>query len=111
MAFGGNMIWFVFIFVPLMLTVHPVRSQNTRLNTLTFKRYYDWATWRQAQSACREKHSDLATIRTKTEMQAYSGGLGWIGLYRDNNTGPWKWSSGEEIATFFNWELNGEQSN
>ncbi|PWA30300.1 hypothetical protein CCH79_00015699 [Gambusia affinis] len=86
------------------------KSQQTRLNTLTFKYYSVWATWQQAQSACREQHSDLTTIRNRTELQAYSGGQGWIGLYRKSDDGPWKWSSGEDIATFFNWETDNPKS-
>ncbi|KAJ8408170.1 hypothetical protein AAFF_G00263980 [Aldrovandia affinis] len=57
--------------------------------------------WTDAQSYCREHHTDLASVRIQTENQeiaamikvAYSKGLitvqhGWIGLFRE----AWEWS-------------------
>ncbi|XP_033987759.1 uncharacterized protein LOC117483508 [Trematomus bernacchii] len=50
-------------------------------------------TWTQAQSYCREHHTDLASVRNQTEHQQIfelfpGGNPYWIGLYRDS----WKWS-------------------
>uniref|UniRef100_A0A3Q3JKZ9 C-type lectin domain-containing protein n=1 Tax=Monopterus albus TaxID=43700 RepID=A0A3Q3JKZ9_MONAL len=56
--------------------------------------------WQDAQSFCREYHTDLLTIKSEEENQNLAGTKGWIGLYRQNSAGPWKWSRGDEIATF-----------
>ncbi|XP_063736663.1 macrophage mannose receptor 1-like [Eleginops maclovinus] len=52
-------------------------------------------TWPEAQSYCREHHTDLASVRNQTENQQivellHERGDYWIGLYRDS----WKWSDG-----------------
>ncbi|MEQ2162784.1 hypothetical protein GOODEAATRI_023346, partial [Goodea atripinnis] len=100
MAFCGNMIWIICIFVPL---VHPVWSQYSKLNSLKFQHYSTMVTWQEAQHACRKSHTDLVTIRNEKQRQNFSHGQGWIGLYRENNAGPWKWSRGDDKATFFFW--------
>uniref|UniRef100_A0A3Q3R3R5 C-type lectin domain-containing protein n=1 Tax=Monopterus albus TaxID=43700 RepID=A0A3Q3R3R5_MONAL len=56
--------------------------------------------WQDAQSFCGEYHTDLLTIKSEEENQNLAGTKGWIGLYRQNSAGPWKWSRGDEIATF-----------
>ncbi|MEQ2237642.1 hypothetical protein ILYODFUR_025226, partial [Ilyodon furcidens] len=107
MAFCGNMIWIICIFVPL---VHPVWSQYSKLNSLKFQHYSTMVTWQEAQYACRKSHTDLLTIRNEKQRQNVSHGQGWIGLYRENNAGPWKWSRGDDKATFFFWRLGGKQN-
>ncbi|XP_065099623.1 macrophage mannose receptor 1-like [Paramisgurnus dabryanus] len=55
-------------------------------------------TWTEAQSYCRDKHIDLATIENEQEMTQLlntvndfnSIDLAWIGLYDDLNS--WKWT-------------------
>ncbi|XP_028268016.1 uncharacterized protein LOC114439997 [Parambassis ranga] len=32
-------------------------------------------------------------------------------MYRENNTSPWKWSRGDEVATYINWDVNEPQDN
>ncbi|XP_033981449.1 macrophage mannose receptor 1-like [Trematomus bernacchii] len=67
--------------------------------------------WTEAQSYCREHHTDLASVRNKTENQQIvelvSGGYYyyWIGLYRDS----WKWSDGS-FSPFRYW-AGGEPNN
>ncbi|KAK7883906.1 hypothetical protein WMY93_027029 [Mugilogobius chulae] len=60
-------------------------------------------TWKDAQSYCRQHHTDLATIRDETENSAVaalsSNASVWIGLYRE----PWRWSDGSS-GTFTNWQ-------
>ncbi|KAI3357892.1 hypothetical protein L3Q82_016274 [Scortum barcoo] len=57
-------------------------------------------TWTQAQSYCRENHTDLASIRNMEENQKVKemvstvGGTFWIGLYRDS----WKWLDGSNSS-------------
>ncbi|KAK5848246.1 hypothetical protein PBY51_005877 [Eleginops maclovinus] len=70
-------------------------------------------TWFEAQTFCREKYTDLATInnvqdmsRVVEQMGNYSNDL-WIGLYEDVVT--WRWSLSDETyygaseAEFRNW--------
>uniref|UniRef100_A0A3Q2QIG5 C-type lectin domain-containing protein n=1 Tax=Fundulus heteroclitus TaxID=8078 RepID=A0A3Q2QIG5_FUNHE len=65
----------------------------------------------EAQTFCREKHTDLITIRSKEESSVFPYTLAWIGLYRDNNYAPWKWSRGDEIPSFTNWYPSEPQRN
>ncbi|TDH16660.1 hypothetical protein EPR50_G00000250 [Perca flavescens] len=64
---------------------------------------YSWAV---AQNYCRWHHSDLITIRTQQQADELAPYEGWIGLYSDTSSPEWKWSRGDERATFFNWDSN-----
>uniref|UniRef100_A0A671YZU8 C-type lectin domain-containing protein n=1 Tax=Sparus aurata TaxID=8175 RepID=A0A671YZU8_SPAAU len=60
-------------------------------------------TWTEAQSYCREHHTDLASVRNTAENQKVmdllsAGQSAWIGLFRDS----WKWSDGS-ILSFRHW--------
>ncbi|XP_071371179.1 macrophage mannose receptor 1-like [Centroberyx affinis] len=72
-------------------------------------------TWTEAQSYCRQHHTDLASVRNPTENQKIqelmpAGLVGaWIGLSRDS----WKWLDGSK-SSFRNWntvEPNNERKN
>ncbi|XP_033981489.1 macrophage mannose receptor 1-like isoform X1 [Trematomus bernacchii] len=63
-------------------------------------------TWTEAQSYCREHHTDLASVRNETENQQIvellpAGYYYWMGLYRDS----WKWSDGSN-SSFKYWADN-----
>lgn len=59
--------------------------------------------WTDAQSFCREHHTELARARNMAENQEIqevipAGEYGWIGLFRD----AWKWSDGRN-SSFKHW--------
>ncbi|XP_062305925.1 C-type lectin [Osmerus eperlanus] len=63
-------------------------------------------TWTEAQSYCRQHHTDLASVRSQTEndqmketLPVNSGAM--IGLYRI----PWQWSDGSN-SSFRYWKTN-----
>ncbi|KAK7883834.1 hypothetical protein WMY93_026957 [Mugilogobius chulae] len=67
-------------------------------------------TWDEAQSYCRQHHTDLATIEDQTENSAAASVLvanqaTWFGLYRK----PWRWSDGSD-SRFTNW-ISGQPNN
>ncbi|XP_073325541.1 uncharacterized protein [Pagrus major] len=66
--------------------------------------------WTEAQSYCRDHHTDLASVRNTAENQEVkdvipSRGIVWIGLFRDS----WKWSDGRN-SSFRYWD-QGEPDN
>ncbi|XP_052376203.1 macrophage mannose receptor 1-like [Oncorhynchus keta] len=70
-------------------------------------------TWSDAQSYCREKHTDLASVRNTTEMQAIKTITlthdnnptyrAWIGLHKP--LGVWRWSD-QSGSSYRNWDSN-----
>ncbi|MGH0178643.1 UNVERIFIED_CONTAM: hypothetical protein FKN15_077463 [Acipenser sinensis] len=68
--------------------------KNVFVNTLK--------SWPEAQTYCREKHTDLATVHSQEEAQQLVNIAGtlisdsWIGLYRDG-TQNWQWSNGYDV--------------
>lgn len=59
--------------------------------------------WPEAQSYCREHHTDLASVRNESENQrvrqlVLAGQKVWIGLYRDS----WMWVDGRKLL-FSSW--------
>ncbi|XP_064827434.1 macrophage mannose receptor 1-like isoform X2 [Oncorhynchus masou masou] len=72
---------------------------------------YESKTWSDAQSYCREKHTDLASVRNKAEMEAIMTIIlinaknqiyrVWIGLH--NSLGVWRWSD-QSGSSYSNWD-------
>uniref|UniRef100_A0A8C6P4D6 C-type lectin domain-containing protein n=1 Tax=Nothobranchius furzeri TaxID=105023 RepID=A0A8C6P4D6_NOTFU len=93
----------IWVFVFVLLILPPVCGQQSGLRFVQLTYYSMIGTWEEAQSFCRSRNTDLVTIRSDLENQIDFGFDYWIGLYRDNVTVPWKWSRGNETATFFNW--------
>ncbi|KAK1150953.1 secretory phospholipase A2 receptor-like [Acipenser oxyrinchus oxyrinchus] len=66
--------------------------------------------WSEAQSYCREKHTDLATVRSQEEAEQLLTITGaslrdsWIGLYRDD-TQNWQWSNSDDVI-YSNWRAD-----
>lgn len=55
-------------------------------------------TWYEAQSYCRQYHTDLATARDATDNSIIQGKItvpAWFGLFRDT----WKWSDHTNVST------------
>ncbi|XP_058866935.1 macrophage mannose receptor 1-like [Acipenser ruthenus] len=78
------------------------------------RRYgYDNAemSWSEAQSYCREKHTDLATVGSQEEAEQLLNITGdslndtaWIGLYCDD-TQNWQWSNSDDVI-YSNWRAD-----
>uniref|UniRef100_A0A3Q3AHD6 C-type lectin domain-containing protein n=1 Tax=Kryptolebias marmoratus TaxID=37003 RepID=A0A3Q3AHD6_KRYMA len=76
------------------LLTGPISGPNS-----TFVLVNTYMNWTEAQSYCREHHTDLASVRNEAENQKVkelipSTGINWIGLYRDT----WKWSDGSSSS-------------
>lgn len=82
--------------VALLLILFPVCA-----HLLDFTYYTDSykRNWASAQAFCRKHRTDLVQIRNAKESEVFQG-YGWIGLYREDASSPWKWSRGGEIAIF-----------
>uniref|UniRef100_A0A3P9D2G3 C-type lectin domain-containing protein n=1 Tax=Maylandia zebra TaxID=106582 RepID=A0A3P9D2G3_9CICH len=70
-------------------------------------------TWYEAQSFCRLKYTDLATINNMDDENQLINTLdvtsSWIGLY-NGQTNRWLWSDGSGVMSFTQWSP-GEPSN
>ncbi|XP_041827506.1 macrophage mannose receptor 1-like [Melanotaenia boesemani] len=91
------------ICVYLLLILPPVYGQQSDLRHGILTEYDEKKTWHEAQSFCREKHIDLVTIRRKEDNPVPRNDEVWIGLYQ-KETNLWKWSRGDEKATYFEWD-------
>ncbi|KAL2078925.1 hypothetical protein ACEWY4_024669 [Coilia grayii] len=77
---------------------------NGRNSTHPYVLVEDKKNWTDAQRYCREKHTDLASVRNQTEngqiasVRGSGNGHVWIGLFRD----AWEWSDGSN-SSFRHW--------
>jgi len=71
--------------------------------------------WTDAQTYCRQKHTDLATIDDQVEhaelVKTFSNFTEnmWIGLYRTSGTSPWIWS--DQSKSGFRFWASGQPNN
>ncbi|KAM6894261.1 C-type mannose receptor 2-like [Lycodopsis pacificus] len=79
---------------------------NDNTNQNKFHLIKQEKTWREAQSYCREHHTDLVSGPTqlndeefKTEIEPERNRRVWIGLFRDT----WRWSD-ESSSSFRSWD-------
>ncbi|KAJ8365990.1 hypothetical protein SKAU_G00148210 [Synaphobranchus kaupii] len=67
--------------------------------------------WTEAQSYCRQHHTDLVSVRNRTENEKVKDRLPkprvnwWIGLYKN-----WKWSD-QSKSSYRNWKTNSDHLN
>ncbi|KAJ8336538.1 hypothetical protein SKAU_G00377580 [Synaphobranchus kaupii] len=67
--------------------------------------------WTEAQSYCRQNHTDLVSVRNRTENEKVREELTnqtvnwWIGLYKN-----WKWSD-ESKSSYRKWEMTSDEMN
>uniref|UniRef100_A0A3Q3BEE2 C-type lectin domain-containing protein n=1 Tax=Kryptolebias marmoratus TaxID=37003 RepID=A0A3Q3BEE2_KRYMA len=115
-CFGGV---FLFVFSVLFLVSFGLLSLLFPCVILStcFPYQYHFAdqslTWTEAQTYCRQKHTDLVSIRNSEELNQLINMLSsaghssevWIGLFKEFD---WKWSDGFNGtgAEYRNWETN-----
>uniref|UniRef100_A0A667WL70 C-type lectin domain-containing protein n=1 Tax=Myripristis murdjan TaxID=586833 RepID=A0A667WL70_9TELE len=93
-------------FQMLLLVFLQLNVINTSTEAVAYPRFIlinDAKTWAEAQSYCRQHHTDLASVRNQDENREMvtlvpSRKKVWIGLFRDS----WKWSDGS-ATSFQNW--------
>uniref|UniRef100_A0A3P9ATL3 C-type lectin domain-containing protein n=1 Tax=Maylandia zebra TaxID=106582 RepID=A0A3P9ATL3_9CICH len=89
--------------------IFPNTKSPKKPNTFTYTSSFIYVnvseTWKNAQSYCRVKHTDLASVRNQSENEQLKMMLNnsptWIGLYRN----AWMWSDGSAYS-FPNWAPN-----
>ena len=82
----------------LLLLLFAAVCRSTLRRKFTY--YDELKTWIEAQTFCREKHSDLATIRAGDKFEVKS--RAWIGLFKETSDLKWKWSETDEFVNFTN---------
>lgn len=68
------------------------------MNSRVFYIIPERMSWLDAQTYCRQKHTDLATVDDQADLAELLNTFPkleedmWIGLYRKTETSPWIWS-------------------
>ncbi|XP_056431521.1 macrophage mannose receptor 1-like [Gadus chalcogrammus] len=96
-----------------LLGIVMLSSMSTESTSPEYHYYNQTLSWSDAQSFCRDKHSDLATVTSMEEAQLLSQtaagrGDAWIGL-RNDGPARWLWSNGNGALSSSYW-LAGEPS-
>ncbi|XP_029945199.1 C-type mannose receptor 2-like [Salarias fasciatus] len=94
------------LLVSVLLFVSPISGYVFKYVSYTGP---DMMTWSEARKFCRERHSDLATVRYNADDKLLANTEGFIGLHRDNNTDEWKWSRVSMPTRYLNWATNEPQ--
>lgn len=95
----------------LMTTITTALLLTGSKETVQYHFINESLTWYEAQSFCRLKYSDLATINNMYEENHLVSTLDshatatWIGLY-NGQYNRWLWSEGSGRADFTKWSLN-----
>nr|XP_021324716.1 C-type mannose receptor 2 isoform X2 [Danio rerio] len=92
-------------------TLYPTVCYDGRKNaSATYVVIYQHKNWTEAQSYCREHHTDLISIRNETESQkfeyfikSFSYYAVWIGLYK---TRSWSDQSNSSFSYWSSWQPN-----
>ncbi|KAK6470107.1 secretory phospholipase A2 receptor-like, partial [Huso huso] len=94
---------FLFVFLGFCVPTSNQIIKHVFVNTLK--------SWSEAQSYCRENHTELATVHSQEEAQQLLNIAGaslsdsaWIGLYRDD-TQNWQWSNSDDVI-YSNWRAD-----
>uniref|UniRef100_A0A8C2AKC8 C-type lectin domain-containing protein n=1 Tax=Cyprinus carpio TaxID=7962 RepID=A0A8C2AKC8_CYPCA len=101
--------------VPLIFLQIRIQHQTVLINSREDLCEQSWTgvclmSWPEAQSYCRERFTDLATVDSMSDVNrlvnivdaGYSGSV-WIGLKRGTQK-RWGWSNGENTTSqYYNW--------
>ncbi|XP_039894360.1 macrophage mannose receptor 1-like [Simochromis diagramma] len=104
------------IFIMHLMTTTRTALLSAGSNITVLQQYHfinKSLTWYEAQSFCRLKYTDLATINNMDDENQLINTLdvtsSWIGLY-NGQTNRWLWSDGSGVTSFTQWSP-GEPSN
>lgn len=100
-CFSGPLIFILSLIFSLSLFTQASLQERIYLSVS------EQVTWSKAHNYCMEQYTDLATFRTKNELDAVHAVLSlttvyWIGLQKAQNENIWIWSDGQEV-TFTQW--------
>lgn len=96
---------------PLILIVSFFFSLSPLVHASLQERIYftvsEQVSWSEAHKQCMEQYTNLATFRSKNDLDVVDAVLGlttvyWIGLQKAQNENVWTWSDGQEV-TFTQW--------
>ncbi|KAK2852202.1 hypothetical protein Q7C36_007403 [Tachysurus vachellii] len=100
-----GMVWMVWIDAPCEFQIPFVCFDDRKTGADRYILITQSMTWYDAQSYCRQYHTDLASVRNTTENSIVgaliSGTWTWIGLVRD----PWYWTDQTTDVSVIKWSF------